>query len=121
MSERDLLVAPAAQRALAATLGARVLSLDIGHMGLGTGAAAQVFGDALCETMEMGEVLARAAAAGGGVGSATAAAPLDAGSAPVTAIAAGRGGGSGIGRGRVGAALGAAFGAMAAIVQVCTK
>ena len=70
MSRRDLLVPPAAQRALAAVLGARRLELDIGHMGVAPCAGA-LWG-ALLETVGAGEVLARvkgaaaSAAAGGG-------------------------------------------------------
>ena len=68
VSRRDLLVPPAAQRALAAVLGARRLELDIGHMGVAPCAGA-LWG-ALLETVGAGEVIARvkgaSAAAGGG-------------------------------------------------------
>jgi len=62
VSERDLLVPPKAQHALAAALGARVLSLDIGHMGVGP--VAHAFRRALVETVRLGEVLARAGGGG---------------------------------------------------------
>ncbi|GBF95773.1 hypothetical protein Rsub_08209 [Raphidocelis subcapitata] len=59
VSQRDLLIPPAAQRALGRALSARVVSFDIGHMGIGFGSVAAEFTASLLENVGVGAVLAR--------------------------------------------------------------
>lgn len=59
MSQRDLLIPPAAQRALGRALSAQVVTYEIGHMGIGIGRVAAEFTDALLENVGVGTVLAR--------------------------------------------------------------
>jgi len=66
VAERDALIAPRAQRELARMLGARVLSVPTGHVGLGPWAGA--FYAALDETLRAGRVAMSAATARGSSG-----------------------------------------------------
>jgi pimeloyl-ACP methyl ester carboxylesterase len=68
VAERDSVLAPRAQRELARMLGARVVSVPTGHVGLGPWQ--QVFYEALDETLRAGRVaMAAGAEAGAGAGS----------------------------------------------------